>query len=391
MFSNDPQKVRLAELLTSTDLVHLELTHEFNTLAGHVLLDLLEERGLPTEEFDAVGALRAEVPLALAVMHAAVSRGLEINALVAEGQREGALTGTERIVVVSCEELEKPKRDSLLAKLHTAGVAEVSFTQLVGRGELSVFTPEDVTVTSGVDPDFDHWGNGEKPGGVAGVGPWAEEHPGVPVPVGEQYDAELLAAGDRRNVVDKYRYWTVDAIRADLARTHTALHIAIENLEHDLNIGSIVRSGNAFNVGGVHIIGKKRWNRRGALVTDRYMDVHHHADVASLVEWARANDYTLVAVDNMDGSQPIEAALEAGSALLPEHTLLIFGQESNGLTDELLEAADQAVYIPQFGSTRSMNVAAAAAIAIHVWVMKFGGGEEDRNLSVAKRPAISTE
>ena len=378
VFSNDPQKVRLAELLTSTDLVHLELTHEFNTLAGHVLLDMLEERGLPLEEFDAVGSLRAEIPIALAVMHAAVSRGLEINAMVAEGHRAGALAGTDRVVVVSYEELEKSKRDSLLAKLQTAGVAEVLFANLVGRGELSVFTPEDVTVTSGVDPDFDFWGNGEKPGGVAGVGPWVEEHPEESQPTGEQYDQCLLAEGDHRNVVDKYRYWTVDAIRADLARTHTSLHIAIENLEHDLNIGSIVRTGNAFNVGGVHIVGKKRWNRRGALVTDRYMDVHHHADVASLVEWARANDYTLVAVDNMDGSQPIETALEAGSTLLPERSLLIFGQESKGLTAELLSVADQAAYIPQFGSTRSMNVAAAAAIAMHVWVMKFGGGEEDR-------------
>lgn len=216
------------------------------------------------------------------------------------------------------------------------------------------------------DDEFDVWGNGERPGGITGVGPWRDEHPGEALPDGDQYDPELLAGGDRRNVVDKYRYWTVDAIRADLARSRQVLHIAIENLEHDLNIGSIVRTGNAFNVGGVHIVGRKRWNRRGALVTDRYLDVHHQPDVESLVQWARANDYQIVAVDNMDGSTPIE------TTELPERAILVFGQESNGLTPELLAAADSAVYIPQTGSTRSMNVAAAAAIAMHMWVMQHG-------------------
>nr|WP_247645234.1 TrmH family RNA methyltransferase [Arcanobacterium buesumense] len=196
---------------------------------------------------------------------------------------------------------------------------------------------------------------------MTGVGPWEG-----PLPDDPRYDPELLANGDKRNVVDKYRYWSVEAIREDLARHSTKLHIAIENLEHDLNIGSIVRTGNAFNVSGVHIVGRKRWNRRGALVTDRYLNVHHHADVESLKQWARDNDYVLVAVDNMEGSTPI------ATTPLPENALLIFGQESNGLSAELLAAADCAVYIPQFGSTRSMNVAAAAAIAMHMWIMQHG-------------------
>ncbi|ADH91951.1 RNA methyltransferase [Arcanobacterium haemolyticum] len=211
------------------------------------------------------------------------------------------------------------------------------------------------------DTDFEYWGNGEKPGGINGVGPWEG-----PLPTEPHYDPELLANGDRRNVADKYRYWSVDAIRDDLAKTSTKLHIAIENLEHDLNIGSIVRTGNAFNVSGVHIVGKKKWNRRGALVTDRYLNVHHHAEVSSLVEWARENDYQLVAVDNMEGSTPI------AETALPERAVLIFGQESNGLSAELLAAADSAVYIPQYGSTRSMNVAAAAAISMHMWIMQHG-------------------
>lgn len=216
------------------------------------------------------------------------------------------------------------------------------------------------------DEEFLVWGNGERPGGISGVGPWEDEHPGEALPTEPHFDQELLANGDRRNVVDKYRYWTVDAIREDLSKSRQVLHIAIENLEHDLNIGSIVRTGNAFNVGGVHIVGRKRWNRRGALVTDRYLDLHHQPDVASLAQWAKDNDYKLVAVDNMEGSTPIE------ETELPERAILIFGQESNGLTPELLKAADSAVYIPQVGSTRSMNVAAAAAVSMHMWMMQHG-------------------
>ena len=106
---------------------------------------------------------------------------------------------------------------------------------------------------------------------VIGVGP----HP-APWPLGDEFDPDLLEIGDRRNVLDKYRYWKVDAIVADLNTKRHTLQIAIENWQHDLNIGSIVRTANAFNVAAVHIIGKKDWNRRGAMVTDRYLRVIHH-------------------------------------------------------------------------------------------------------------------
>lgn len=194
---------------------------------------------------------------------------------------------------------------------------------------------------------------------AVGVGPWEGDLPTDP-----RYDPELLAEGDRRNVVDKYRYWSVDAIRADLDLSRSELQIAIENLAHDLNIGSIVRTGNAFNVSGVHIVGRRRWNRRGAMVTDRYLDIHHHPEPRELTEWARENDYTLVAVDNTEGSVPIE------TAEIPKRCLLVFGQESTGISEELAAQCDQAVYIPQYGSTRSMNVAAAAAIAQHMWIVQ---------------------
>ena len=197
---------------------------------------------------------------------------------------------------------------------------------------------------------------------AVGVGPW----PGAEAswPTDPRYDRELLAVGDRRNVVDRYRYWSVEAIRDDLAPTRSALHVAIENLEHDLNIGSIVRTANAFNVGGVHIVGRRRWNRRGALVTDRYIDVHHRPGVSDLAEWARGHGYMMVAVDNPPDSAPLE------STRLPERCVLVFGQESAGISAGLLAACQRAVRIEQYGSTRSMNVAAAAAIAMHWWIVQ---------------------
>lgn len=209
---------------------------------------------------------------------------------------------------------------------------------------------------------FNVWGNGEKIGGIVGVGPWELEFPGVPVPDDPRLDPDLLANGDRRNVTDGFRYWSVEAIHAELEKDRSALHVAIENLEHDLNIGSIVRTGNAFNVGGVHIVGRRKWNKRGALVTDRYLNIHHHPEPTGLAQWASDNGYTLVAVDNTGQTRAIE------NAELPERAVLVFGQESTGISDELRTVCPQAVYIPQYGSTRSLNVAAAAAIAQHEWV-----------------------
>jgi len=190
-----------------------------------------------------------------------------------------------------------------------------------------------------------------------GVGPW----PG-PWPEGEQYDEHLLAEGDRRNVVDRYRYWTVEAIVADLDRRRHAFHVAIENFGHDLNIGTVVRTANAFLAAEVHIVGRRRWNRRGAMVTDRYQHLRHHADVAALVEHADAVGLVVVAVDTGPGSVPIE------TADLPERALLLFGQEGPGLTPAARAAAALTVSIAQFGSTRSINAGAAAAIAMHAWI-----------------------
>jgi tRNA G18 (ribose-2'-O)-methylase SpoU len=192
-----------------------------------------------------------------------------------------------------------------------------------------------------------------------GVGPWVG-----PLPEGDHYDPELLKNGDSRNVADHYRYWSMEAIVADLDTMRHPFHVAIENWQHDLNIGSIVRTANAFVADTVHIVGRKRWNRRGAMVTDRYQHVVHHPDVEHFVAWSKEAGIPIIGVDNVEGSVPIE------KTTLPESCVLLFGQEGPGLSPEAIAASDMVIDIAQFGSTRSINASAAAAIVMHQWVMQ---------------------
>lgn len=194
-------------------------------------------------------------------------------------------------------------------------------------------------------------------GAGTGVGPWQGEWPEE-----ARYDRELLAQGDTRNVIDRYRYWTMEAIVADIDDHRHPFHVAIENWQHDMNIGSIVRTANAFAADTVHIVGRRRWNKRGAMVTDRYQHVEYHPDVAALVAWAAEAELPIIAIDNVPGSVIIE------TFAFPERCLLLFGQEGPGLSPEAIAAADAVVEISQFGSTRSINASAAAAVAMHVWV-----------------------
>ncbi|MEY3028988.1 MAG: hypothetical protein RL198_385 [Actinomycetota bacterium] len=196
-----------------------------------------------------------------------------------------------------------------------------------------------------------------------GVGPWPESAgPPKSHPDYAKFDPQLLLDGDSRNVVDGYRYWRMEDIVADLDTRRHKFHVAIENWQHDLNIGSIVRSANAFLAQEVHIIGNRRWNRRGAMVTDRYQHVRHHASISDFVVWAQREDLPIVAIDNVTGSQPLE------NVTLPERCVFLFGQEGPGLTQQALDAADMAIEISQFGSTRSINASAAAAIVMHSWI-----------------------
>lgn len=201
-----------------------------------------------------------------------------------------------------------------------------------------------------------------------GVGPWPGGRDAWPHD--DRYDPDLLAHGDTRNVVDAYRYWSMDAIVADLDSRRHGFDVAIENWQHDLNIGSIVRTANAFLAGTVHIVGRRRWNKRGAMVTDRYQHVMHHDTIADLVAWA--GDRPIVAVDNVDGS------IDVADYDFPPDAVLLFGQEGPGLSDAALDAADATVSIRQYGSTRSINAAAAAAIVMHAWIAQHAGGFETR-------------
>ena len=195
---------------------------------------------------------------------------------------------------------------------------------------------------------------------AVGVGPWPGGRGAWPTD--PRYDPELLERGDARNVVDRFRYWTVEAIVAELDTHRHGFAVAIENWQHDMNIGSIVRTANAFLAETVHIIGRRRWNRRGAMVTDRYQHIVHHDTIDAFVDFARSEGRPIVAVDNVPGS------VEVSEFVFPEGCILLFGQEGPGLTAEALAAADAVVEIRQFGSTRSINAGAAAAIVMHEWV-----------------------
>lgn len=204
---------------------------------------------------------------------------------------------------------------------------------------------------------------------TVGVGPW----PGPPEqwPAGPQYDRELLAEGDRRNVADRYRYHTVEAIAADMtSRAHT-LHLAVENAGRDLNMGSLVRTANAFNLASVQVIGRRRWNRRGAMVTDRYLRIEHRPTIEDFTDWASETGVTVIGIDNVPGSQPIE------HRALPRDCVMVMGEEGAGISPEILAACDEVLAITQYGSTRSINVAAAGAIAMYSWILQHGHRPDD--------------
>jgi tRNA G18 (ribose-2'-O)-methylase SpoU len=194
---------------------------------------------------------------------------------------------------------------------------------------------------------------------VVGVGPHEK-----PWPQDAHFDPELLLNGDRRNVLDKYRYWSVEAIVADLNTKRHKLEIAIENWQHDLNIGSVVRTANAFNVNAVHIVGKRDWNKRGAMVTDRYLTVIHHPSVADFSEHCTQRGIPIIGIDNVPSSKQLE------SAQLPESCVLLFGQEGAGMSNEAIEVCRDLYEINQYGSTRSMNASAAGAIAMYHWALQ---------------------
>ena len=211
-------------------------------------------------------------------------------------------------------------------------------------------TPESAQYDEGTRPSY---------APPIGVGPHSQPWPDDP-----RLDPELLAEGDRRNVIDQYRYWRLDAIVADLDNRRHTFEIAIENLAHDMNIGTVVRTANAFLARRIHIVGRRRWNRRGAMVTDRYQHIVHQPDATHLREHADREGLQIIGIDNLPGSRPIE------QARLPERAILLFGQESTGLSEEAVAACSSLYSISQYGSTRSINAGVAAGIAMHTWIQQ---------------------
>jgi tRNA G18 (ribose-2'-O)-methylase SpoU len=200
----------------------------------------------------------------------------------------------------------------------------------------------------------------DESGREVGVGPHAR-----PWPDDARLDPVLLAEGDHRNVADRYRYWRNEAIVADLDSRRHPFHVAIENWQHDFNIGSVVRTANAFLAAEVHIVGRRRWNRRGAMVTDRYQHIRHHPTIDDLAAWAGAGGLAVVGIDLVPGSVPLEATE------LPERSVLLFGQEGPGLSAEAQAASAVVCSIAQYGSTRSINAGVAAGIAMHAWIRRW--------------------
>lgn len=167
---------------------------------------------------------------------------------------------------------------------------------------------------------------------------------------------------DKRNVADEFRGMSVDAIKAELDKRRQPLQIAVENLSRDFNMGTIVRNANAFNVSMIHIIGRKQWNKRGAMVTDRYMNITYHPTVTDFL--AAVSGHAIIGIDNIDGSVPL------GQTKLPKNAVLVFGSEGDGLSDEMITKCEKLVAIEQFGSTRSVNVGVASGIAMYTWLQQ---------------------
>lgn len=169
---------------------------------------------------------------------------------------------------------------------------------------------------------------------------------------------------DTRNLIDKYKGWSNEDVKDDLSKHAFKLHIAIENYQHDFNIGTIVRNANAFNVAGVHVVGKRKWNRRGAMVTDKYLQIYHHEDATELSLWCKKHDLSVIGIDNIAGSKPLN------ESELPKQSMLVFGQEGPGLSPEMQKICEYIVAIEQFGSTRSVNVGVASGIILYEWVRR---------------------
>lgn len=190
-----------------------------------------------------------------------------------------------------------------------------------------------------------------------GVGPHTK-----PWPKDDRLDSELLRKGDIRNVVDKYRYQKVESIKSDMQDRSNGLEIAIENYKHDFNIGTIVRNANAFNARAVHIIGSKQWNKRGAMMTDKYLEVKYHKSAKDFLQHCQGRN--IISIDNKTGASLLN------DVELPRNAVYVFGSESDGVSEEIITASKGMIAIEQFGSTRSINVGVASGVIMYEWTRR---------------------
>ena len=166
---------------------------------------------------------------------------------------------------------------------------------------------------------------------------------------------------DPRNVLDEFKDKPHDKIVEALEGRGVSLEIAVENTLRDFNMGTIVRSANAFGVRTVHVIGRKQWNKRGAMMTDKYLEVLYYASPAEFSSSMQQRKIAVYALENNVSSQSLY------DVELPQNLVWVFGQEGPGISPELLAVCQKVVHIPQLGSTRSLNVGVAAGIAMFEW------------------------
>lgn len=166
---------------------------------------------------------------------------------------------------------------------------------------------------------------------------------------------------ETRNVIDHYHYWKHDAIVADLDSRRHPFQVLCSNLYNDFNIATVIRNANAFLASKVILYGNKRYDRRGTVGTHRYTHFQHCPNEISLREYLAAQSFDrIVGIDNVDNATPI-SDYDWGNG----NVLLVLGQEQVGIPDELVALCDDMIYIPQYGSVRSLNVGVASGIAMY--------------------------
>jgi tRNA G18 (ribose-2'-O)-methylase SpoU len=172
------------------------------------------------------------------------------------------------------------------------------------------------------------------------------------------------------NVIDKYKWdrltkWTTELVKEDLQKTAFPYAVLMENFLGDFNIGTVIRNANAFNAKEVYYLGRKHYDRRGTVGCHHYTNINYLSSVDQLS--ALKEHYTLVGVENS-----VASAMPLGEFKWPDRTLLIIGEEGVGITPETLALCDHYVYIPQFGSVRSLNAGVASGIVMNDLITKIG-------------------